>query len=522
MRILGNIIWHIPYCGWIAALVYALIGCLFCVTIVGIPLGMGLFQISSMMLAPFSRGVVNRSDIEYVTEEKQSIFMKIWRIIIRILYFPFGLFMAAQIILFVVVQFMTIIGIPCAIAYAKCVGLVFNPVGKICVPRSVAEEIERRKAAKIVDRMCSTNASSNNSINSQMTNTLECDAEFMAKAGAKTDEELKQIISNRTDYHPMLVKAAEKVLLKRVTYQPSMSQIPQTDESTQIESAAPTDPIVEEVSVDSIKNKITNKPENEEVVTPTIETSQSVSSPTEETKVKSNKGLIAVIGGVIVLALVLIVGDFVWYIPYAKDRDALRTYVVATNVFLRSEQIAGVDYNILHKAPYGSEIITYEKGSEWSSVKVNGKEGFMASAYLLTKEDFDLLHAFWGDMDSRDCIESSKCRLAILDFLKQNNMQSGANGWQIFTKQKDVKPNSVFYPRLFNKNSKYTDFIFMTKSGLDGNRMLVCYSFEDETEKPIFRFSEIAPKEGYIKNVSRTSTGAFISFDNGESLNVNF
>ena len=122
MRILGNIIWHIPYCGWIVALVYALIGCLFCVTIVGIPLGMGLFQISSMMLAPFSRGVVNRSDIEYVTEEKQSIFMKIWRIIIRILYFPFGLFMAAQIILFVVVEFMTIIGIPCA--------AMNNPKGK--------------------------------------------------------------------------------------------------------------------------------------------------------------------------------------------------------------------------------------------------------------------------------------------------------------------------------------------------------------------------------------------------------
>ena len=215
MRILGNIIWHIPYLGFLHAFSYALIGCLFCLTIVGIPLGMGMFQIASMLLAPFSKGVVNRSDIEYVTEEEQSSLMKVWRIIIRILYFPFGLFTAIILILHVVGMFFTIIGIPCALAVAKCIGLVFNPVGKVCVSIDVAEEIKRRKAAKIVDRMTNPNLS-NNSANIPITETIECNPEFMAKAGAKTDEELKQIISNRTDYHPMLVNAAEKVLLERV------------------------------------------------------------------------------------------------------------------------------------------------------------------------------------------------------------------------------------------------------------------------------------------------------------------
>lgn len=50
-------------------------------------------------------------------------------------------------------------------------------------------------------------------------------------------------------------------------------------------------------------------------------------------------------------------------IPYAKDRDALRTYVVANNVFLRSSKVAGVEYNIL-QVPYGSELITYSKDTE--------------------------------------------------------------------------------------------------------------------------------------------------------------
>ena len=102
-------------------------------------------------------------------------------------------------------------------------------------------------------------------------------------------------------------------------------------------------------------------------------------------------------------------GYFLWYVPYAKDRDALRTYVLADNVFLRSSPMAGVEYNILEKIPYGSELITYNKNAEWASVKVNGIEGYMASPYLLTQADFNLLNGVWGDTDSRMCISSSKC-----------------------------------------------------------------------------------------------------------------
>ena len=86
--------------------------------------------------------------------------------------------------------------------------------------------------------------------------------------------------------------------------------------------------------------------------------------------------------GVLLLAGSL-VGYFVLYVPYAKDRDALRMYVVADNVFLRSSRMSCVEYNILEKIPYGSELITYNKDSEWASVKVNGTEGYMAAPYLL-------------------------------------------------------------------------------------------------------------------------------------------
>ena len=211
---------------------------------------------------------------------------------------------------------------------------------------------------------------------------------------------------------------------------------------------------------------------------------------------------------------------FLWYVPYAKDRDALRTYVLADNVFLRSSQMAGVEYNILEKIPYGSELITYNKNAEWASVKVNGIEGYMASPYLLTQADFNLLNGVWGDTDSRMCISSSKCRLAILDFYKDNQLASGSTGWQIYTKTKGQKPNTVFYPRLYDKSSKFTDFVFVTKNNASGERVVVCYSFDNETETPVFRFKSAAPSEGYIKNATVSYGKIKISFDNYETVEI--
>lgn len=212
---------------------------------------------------------------------------------------------------------------------------------------------------------------------------------------------------------------------------------------------------------------------------------------------------------------------FLWYAPYAKDRDAPRTYVVANSVFLRSSQLGGVEYNIVDRVPYGLEVITYSKHGEWAEVKTNGQEGFISSAYLLDSSDFTLLNGVWGDNDAKECIESSKCRLAILDYYKNNRLQSGTNGWQIYTRMKDQKPNTVFYPRIYDKNSKFTDFVFILKNAQEGGkRVITCYSFEDETENPIFRFSVGGPMDGYIQNILPTRGGVSIVFDTGTRTKV--
>ena len=208
----------------------------------------------------------------------------------------------------------------------------------------------------------------------------------------------------------------------------------------------------------------------------------------------------------IVIASILLLGTGGWfiynniYIPYKIDKEAPRYYTFSKGTNLRSSQLVGVDDNILQTLPYGTELITYENDNDWGHVKAAGKKGFISSFYILPKEDFLLLNAVFGDIESRECISTAKCKLAILDYLKRNNFNTGTAGWQVYTRAEDIKPNAVFYPRFYDKNSKFTDFAFLIKNNGTGERRLAYYSFlEDET--PVFRFEEPAPETGYIKDM---------------------
>ena len=72
MRTLGNIIWHIPFLGFLFALAYALGGLFFCITIIGIPIGLGWLQFSLFLLSPFSKAMVSRKDLELLTGQNKG------------------------------------------------------------------------------------------------------------------------------------------------------------------------------------------------------------------------------------------------------------------------------------------------------------------------------------------------------------------------------------------------------------------------------------------------------------------
>lgn len=56
MSLLGNIIWML-FGGIFTAIYWFLVGYLFCITIIGIPLGRQAFKMASLTLAPFGKTI---------------------------------------------------------------------------------------------------------------------------------------------------------------------------------------------------------------------------------------------------------------------------------------------------------------------------------------------------------------------------------------------------------------------------------------------------------------------------------
>ena len=215
------------------------------------------------------------------------------------------------------------------------------------------------------------------------------------------------------------------------------------------------------------------------------------------------------------------------YKPRKIDAEAPRYYTFAHILHLRSSMSSGADFNKIAELPYGTELITYDHGEEWSKVKVstpnyNGvqPEGYVSSDFILNKHDFFILNSIFGDTDSKDVIHSAKCRIALLNFFKEKKyigklseqerleakidvIPNANNQWQVFSKAKKAKYNTVYYKRVVNPDSKFTDFAVIIRNVTDPSiKRLLLFTFDDD-ETPHLRYEENVPKgaDKYIKKI---------------------
>ncbi len=329
----------------------------------------------------------------------------------------------------------------------------------------------------------------------------------------------------------------------------------QSSEKSQIENSlgepSPNEQVVTDKPVQSIEKE--SQAEGEDSVSPQAETTPRVDSseqrvypqqtppqtsttysapvapppseiPYQEAK-KSNGTLIAII--VLLAVIICGVGGYFYYdnvyLPEKIDREAPRYYSMANVIVLRSSRSAGADFNKVASLPYGTELITYEIDKEWAKVKVNSQngekqEGYVASPYILNKSDFFLMNSIFGNQDSKETIITTKCRIALLNYFKEKQYvgkideqmridagittsPNSINQWQVFTKPKDAKPNSVFFKRLYNKSSQFTDFAVIITNSVSGQRKLLYFYF-DEDETPHLLTEQDAPSQGYIVGIS--------------------
>ncbi|WP_194189833.1 YccF domain-containing protein [Clostridium chrysemydis] len=117
MSCLGNLIWMI-FGGIVNALGWLLFGVLWCITIIGIPIGLQCFKMAKLQLAPFGKDVVTTDDGGV-------------SLIMNILWLIFGgLAMCLANLISAVLLCITIIGIPFAMQSIKIAKLSLMPFGK--------------------------------------------------------------------------------------------------------------------------------------------------------------------------------------------------------------------------------------------------------------------------------------------------------------------------------------------------------------------------------------------------------
>ena len=130
LRTIANILWHIPFLGFINALYALLVGLLLTVLVIPAPIGLGLIQYAKFLLFPFTTQMVPVSE----TGTSRNPLWAAYSTIIMIFYLPFGLVAFIFGLMQCIGLALTIVGLPGAYIIFKSLGTYFNPVGKTCVP----------------------------------------------------------------------------------------------------------------------------------------------------------------------------------------------------------------------------------------------------------------------------------------------------------------------------------------------------------------------------------------------------
>lgn len=145
MRLLGNILWFILG-GWWSFLLYGFLGVVFCITIIGIPIGKSLFQYAKLMAFPFGKVIVRETDIK--GKENVSAIRRVGGVIANILWLPLGIITFIGSIGVMLICFISIILIPVGVVIAKSCTFLLWPIGAKVITKEEAEAIRMTNAMK--------------------------------------------------------------------------------------------------------------------------------------------------------------------------------------------------------------------------------------------------------------------------------------------------------------------------------------------------------------------------------------
>lgn len=115
MSCLGNILWFV-FGGLISGLSWALTGCLWCITVVGIPVGLQCFKFAALSFFPFGK------EVEYGEGAVSLVINIIWLLVS-------GIPLAVEHAILGCLLCITIVGIPFGLQFFKLAKLALMPFG---------------------------------------------------------------------------------------------------------------------------------------------------------------------------------------------------------------------------------------------------------------------------------------------------------------------------------------------------------------------------------------------------------
>lgn len=116
LQVIGNILW-ILFGGLLSALGWLLAGCICCITVIGIPIGLQCFKFAGMAFCPFGKTIYYGN-------------MKSGSVLLNVLWILFcGIELAACSAMMGLLCCLTVIGIPFGLQHFKFAALALMPFG---------------------------------------------------------------------------------------------------------------------------------------------------------------------------------------------------------------------------------------------------------------------------------------------------------------------------------------------------------------------------------------------------------
>jgi len=154
MKLIGNLIW-VLFGGLLLAIEYAILGLLWCITIIGIPIGLQLFKCASLSLWPFGREVRYKQQSSGCLSTGMNL---IWILL-------GGLLLALEHGIIGLLFCITIIGIPFGRQHFKLAAIALTPFG-----REIASMKKTRRSVEVVQVQTATQTEPVGTLESQPNN----------------------------------------------------------------------------------------------------------------------------------------------------------------------------------------------------------------------------------------------------------------------------------------------------------------------------------------------------------------